>query len=198
MALKEDPSFFMAHAHQAFYHFVKGNTKAAEKWSQQTLALPVTNLTPAEKSLREFLEAVGNRAETDYAGMLAKMAKENADNAQAQDMAAAYAMFVDKDAKTAYKYVKKAVRLRSDYGPYYNLLGYTLMDLERMDQAKNAFVQYIKLAPEQANAYDSMADYFKKNGQYDQAALYYDKAANLGMRSSMQRADEARKMYAEK
>ena len=59
---------------------------------------------------------------------------------------------------------------------------------------KKYFKKYISVARTEANAYDSMAEYYMTVEDYKKSAKFYDKAASMGMQSSKERADKARSM----
>jgi Tfp pilus assembly protein PilF len=73
-------------------------------------------------------------------------------------------------------------------------MGYLYMEKKDMEKAKAALEKYIALAPKEANAYDSMAEYYMNNKEYAKSAEYYDKAVAMGMTDSKERADKARSM----
>ena len=94
--------------------------------------------------------------------------------------------------KSSVKYTLRLLELRPEFGGGYNTLGYNYMALEEMGKAKAAFEKYIALAPKEANAYDSMAEYYMTNKDYAKSAEYYDKAAAMGGAGAKERADKAR------
>ncbi|MCW8848822.1 MAG: hypothetical protein OQJ81_02495 [Melioribacteraceae bacterium] len=57
-----------------------------------------------------------------------------------------------------------------------NLMGYSLLNQERFDEAKVVFEVNIKKYPEVANGYDSFAEYFMMIGDNDNAIKYYKQA----------------------
>lgn len=63
-------------------------------------------------------------------------------------------------------------------GPY-NLLGYLNMNDGRMDDAEVCFKMYVRLAPDVANAHDSMGDFLAEKGDTAGARASYAKAIEL-------------------
>lgn len=63
-----------------------------------------------------------------------------------------------------------------------------------MKKAKAALEKYITLLPNEANPYDSMAEYYMINKEYAKSAEYYDKAGEMGMAGAKERAEKAREM----
>lgn len=84
------------------------------------------------------------------------------------------------------------IKRDSKFAPAYNLLGYSYMRLNEMQQAEASFDKYISLRPNLANPYDSKAEFLEKNGKYEEAAKLYDKAAEMGMTVSKMRAERCR------
>ena len=60
-----------------------------------------------------------------------------------------------------------------------NILGYMSMDMEQMEKAKMFFEFVIEFYPDSANAYDSMADYYERNGDFVSALANVQKAYNI-------------------
>jgi predicted alpha/beta superfamily hydrolase len=60
-----------------------------------------------------------------------------------------------------------------------NMSGYMNMDMEQMDKAKMYFDYTIKYYPNSANAYDSMADYYERNGDNHNAIKFVTKAFEI-------------------
>lgn len=84
--------------------------------------------------------------------------------------------------------MESLLKRNKKFGPAYNLLGYTYMNQGDMGKAENAFNNYIKYDPEEANPYDSKADWFMRMGQYQEAMESYEKAYQLGMAVSYNRS----------
>ncbi len=60
-----------------------------------------------------------------------------------------------------------------------NVLGYMSMDIGQMAKAKMFFEFVIEFYPDSANAYDSMADYYERNGDFVSALANIQKAYNI-------------------
>ncbi len=78
-------------------------------------------------------------------------------------------------------------KLKSHFGyavqPYpeelLNMSGYMKMDMEQMEKAKMYFELAIEYYPKSDNAYDSMADYYERNGDNDNALKFVTKAYEI-------------------
>jgi len=60
-----------------------------------------------------------------------------------------------------------------------NMSGYMNMDMNQMEKAKMYFEFAIEYYPLSKNAYDSMADYYERNGENDTAIKYVTKAFEI-------------------
>ena len=60
-----------------------------------------------------------------------------------------------------------------------NMQGYMSMDMGKMERAKMYFELTIEYYPNSANAYDSMADYYEKNGDIKKAIIFLTKAYEI-------------------
>ncbi|WP_338812127.1 alpha/beta hydrolase-fold protein [Bernardetia sp. Wsw4-3y2] len=60
-----------------------------------------------------------------------------------------------------------------------NMSGYMSMDMEQMKRAKMFFEFAIEYYPKNANAYDSMADYYERNGDNTTAIKFIEKALEI-------------------
>ncbi|TXE03739.1 esterase [Algoriphagus aquimarinus] len=81
----------------------------------------------------------------------------------------------------------RAEKLRSHFGfevpPFpedlITMSGYMNMDMGQMEKAKMFFDQGLKYFPKSANMYDSMADYYVENNDFESALAYVKKAFEL-------------------
>ena len=61
----------------------------------------------------------------------------------------------------------------------FNMSGYMSMDMDLMEKAKMFFEFSIEFYPNNANNYDSMADYYERNGDNDNAIKFVTKAFEI-------------------
>jgi hypothetical protein len=61
-----------------------------------------------------------------------------------------------------------------------NNFGYALMGEGKMDEALKVFKSNVERYPNSANVYDSLAEYYEKNGKLDLARPNYEKAVQVG------------------
>lgn len=84
-----------------------------------------------------------------------------------------------KNPSLAIKAGKKSIELDKDYGSGYNILGYAYINNNELDKASEAFDNFIRCEPENANPYDSKADLMLKQGNYIEALKLKQKAYEL-------------------
>jgi len=60
-----------------------------------------------------------------------------------------------------------------DYAAAYNLLGYLAMARDKFEEAERLFKTYVELRPEAPNPYDSLAEYYLRVGDFDNAVANY-------------------------
>ncbi len=191
-AVKTDPGFFMAYVNLAFAETAFGQYEKAAAFIKPALAIDPAGFNECEKIHRQALEAWNKDPKADPADYMDALAAAYPNTAEAHDLAGRSAVWISKDHHAAVKHFQRLLKLRPNYGGGYNSLGYCYMALGEMGKAKAAFEKYLEVSPNEANAYDSMADYFMTNKEYAKSVEYFDKAAAMGMRDAIERADRAR------
>ncbi|MBV6441594.1 MAG: hypothetical protein EPGJADBJ_03280 [Saprospiraceae bacterium] len=191
-AVKTDPNFFMAYVNLAFAETAFGQYEKAAAFIKPALAIDPARFNECEKIHRKALEAWAKDPKADPAKYMEALTAAYPNTAEAHDLAGKSAKWLSKDSKASVKHFLRLLELRPNYGGGYNSLGYSYLELGEMDKAKTAFEKYLEVSPNEANAYDSMADYFMTNKEYAKSVEYYDKAAAMGMSSAIKRADQAR------
>lgn len=84
-----------------------------------------------------------------------------------------------KNPSLAIKAGKKCVELDKNYGSGYNILGYAYINNNELNKANEAFDNFIRCEPKNANPYDSKADLMLKLGRYQEALKLKQKAYKL-------------------
>ncbi len=192
-ATEEDPAFFMAWFQRVLSSYFFGQPEAAKELTTSALNVATDNLNAAELALRQVLAIMQEDPAGDVSGPLRELAAAYGDNPQTYEIGTLLAWIQgDKDAALAN--AKKLTELRPDFGTAFNMLGYSHMALQQMDEAQEAFEAYLRLSPDDANAYDSMGEYYMNVKDFEKSAEYYQKAADMGMASSKERAEKARSM----
>ncbi|WP_169577939.1 nuclear transport factor 2 family protein [Salisaeta longa] len=100
---------------------------------------------------------------------------------------------------------RRSLAADPSFAPAYNLMGYAEVARGDMAAAKQAFREYIRLAPDEANPYDSFGEFYLNQGMLDEAAAQYKMAltknarfenartmlARIGMERSDRRFEQA-------
>lgn len=158
----------------------------------KALAIPESKLTDSEKILRKGMVEYKKNPDSKLNTMIAELLEAYPDNAQAHHIAMINYYFIDKDDQKAIEHAKKHAELSpKNYGAY-NMLGYANMRAGDMKSAKKAFKTYIKNSPDEANAYDSMGEFYMMAEDYKKSAKHYQKATDMGMETSRERAESAK------
>ena len=192
-AVQEDPTFFFAMAHLTLSYIAFKDDKAQEMM-RRALAIPGSGFTPAESTLRKLLVQLNQDSNMDPTEIMNELIAAYPNTWQAYELAANTAKFILGNEAASAAHMQTMARLRPLHGTAYNGLGYHYMAINEMKKAKAAFKKYIRVAPKESNAYDSMGEYYMTVKDYKKSARYYDKATQLGMKSSKERADQARSM----
>lgn len=193
-ALESDPEFYMALAHQAIGSLNATNTDFAQENISKALAVSENKLTGSEKILRKALVMLDNDLKADITGVVKELQAAYPTTAQAYDLGLLVNHFYKKDFTEAIKNGEMLVKLAPNHGGGYNMLGYANMNAGNMKAAKKSFKKYIKKYPEEANPYDSMGEYYMNVKDYKNSAKYYQKAADMGLKTSQAMADEAKSL----
>ncbi|MCP4310290.1 MAG: tetratricopeptide repeat protein [Bacteroidetes bacterium] len=173
LAIKEDSDFFMAHF---WMYFLSG--KRSKEIAENALMVE-TELSDGEMQIRTAFKYL-----LDGQDMKVVEHLQNAIDLYPGDPDAHKILFIlqfhyIKDLESAVKSIRRAIDACPDYSVAYNQLGYALMYLEEYEESEEAFDNYIRLAPNTANPYDSKGDYFMSTKQYDLAYESYMKAYDI-------------------
>ncbi len=196
-AMQEDPTFLMAYAHRALTHISFNQHDKAKQYIQKGLEAPSTGLTSAEHILRKVLVLLDQNPKADPTALFNELVQTYPRTPQAYEMRGVVSYFITKDNAASLKDIKKIVNLSPYYAGGQNMLGYNYMAMGNMKKAKKAFEAYIRMAPEEANPYDSMGEYYMNLKDYTKSAEFYEKAAALGMVDAQEKATKARAMIAQ-
>jgi len=171
-AVQEDSTFFMCYALGAMEATADKNYDAAAKRIAKALAIKPEGLTKAESILRKLLVQWEKDPKSSPAKVMEELVAAYPKTPQSYDLAGKFAMYVIEDKPAALAYFQNMAKLLPKEGGVHNMIGYVYMDLSQMDNAKAAFDTYLRLAPNEANAYDSMAEYYLTVKDYTKSAEY--------------------------
>jgi tetratricopeptide (TPR) repeat protein len=166
--IQKDPNF-------AFAYLFAGQTNSEFR---KNLATAVSLADKASAGEREWIFAVRDANNGNNAGQLShleQLIKLFPDDKRAQMAVANYYRNIG-DSRTALTYLNNAVKIDKKYAPPYNLIGYSNLDLGNFAAAESAFQTYIKLIPNNANPYDSYAEFLMNTGKFDASIVQYNLA----------------------
>ncbi len=189
-----DPHFFMSYAHRAMAEVSFGEYEKAGKLIDKALAICSDELTEAEQIVCKLMTQWKKDPKSSPEAVMEELVLVYPKTAEAYEMAASGALWIDKYPQQALNYFQAAQRLRPDYGPGYNMLGYAYLGTEQSAKAKETFEAYLRLSPHQANAYDSRGEYSLTVKDYARLLEYYEQVVAKGMGKAQERADKVRKL----
>jgi Tfp pilus assembly protein PilF len=172
-AVEEDPNFFMAHFWMFFI-----SSKDSKIVSDKAFKVDA-QLNPGEEQVRLALKYLMDGQNEKVVEHLTNLIDLYPSDPNLHKILYIIQFHYFKDPESAIVSIKRAVKECPDYPLAYNQLGYAYMDLEDFEQAEEALDNYIRLAPDQGNPYDSKGDYFMATKQYDEAFDSYMRAFEI-------------------
>jgi Tfp pilus assembly protein PilF len=172
-AIKEDPNFFMAHFWM-FFISSKESKKSAEKAFQSE-----AQLNPGEEQVRLALKYLIDGHDEKVVEHLTNLVDLYPSDPNLHKILYIIQFHYFKDPESAIVSIKRAVKESPDYPLAYNQLGYAYTELEDYENAEEALDNYIRLAPDQGNPYDSKGDFFMTTKQFEKAIDSYMKAYEI-------------------
>jgi tetratricopeptide (TPR) repeat protein len=163
-----DPNF-------AYAYLFAGQTNPEINANIEKAVTLADKVTPGE---REWILATRDANNGDNAGQLShwqSLVKLYPGDKRVHMQLANYYRNLGDDAK-ALTHLNDAVRIDPKFAPAYNLIGYSNINLHRNAAAEAAFKTYIKLIPNNANPYDSYAEFLMNTGRFDESIKQYSMA----------------------
>ncbi len=169
-ALAADPDFAMAHLYSAVLsggderaehmRHAKANAARASEAERQMIESYEANLAGDHDREGELLTALAERYPSDPMPMFWWANTESTQGNAAEAVAAA----------------NRALAADPTFAPAYNLIGYAEVARGDMAAADQAFREYVRLAPDEANPYDSYGEFYLNQGKLDEAKAKYEMA----------------------
>lgn len=154
-AVQLDPDFALAHV---YMHMGAGIDKA----------MAISDfVTPGEQLLIRAYHAQQNRDYQSACRFVDSLTRMYPKDKHCLLYANHAYFYVDPD--KALEYLNRALKIDPYYGAAYNLLGYELEQLGRLDEARKAYEDYMDYSPQSANAIDSYAHLLVRMGDFEQA-----------------------------
>ncbi len=148
---------------------------------EKAVELDGNNLDARFTLLQYYLNAPG------FMGGSKDMAKMQAQEIKERDVLRGYCAFgliyeaegQDDLAEAEYKACEQAMTNSVAFYEFFNTYGYFLLRQDRVKEAIEKFKKQVELAPENANAYDSLGDGYRAGERWEDAAREYRKALEI-------------------
>ncbi len=172
-AIEEDPNFFMAHFWMFFI-----SSKDSKRSSDRAFKVDA-QLNPGEEQLRLALKYLMDGQNEKVEEHLTNLIDLYPSDPNLHKILYIIQYHYFKKPEAAIASILRAIEECPDFPLAYNQLGYAYSELEDFEKAEEALDNYIRLAPDQANPYDSKGDYFMATKQYDKAYDSYMQAYEI-------------------
>ena len=166
-ALAADPAFAQAHLYRAVAsaegrdeHMSQAAAGAASDGERQLVASYQAHLDGDHERERTILRTLTERFPSDPVVWLWLA------NTQSGEV----------DAASAAAAARSGIAADPAFAPLYNTLGYAEMAQDNMDAAEAAFRDYLRVAPDEANPYDSYGEFLLAAGRLGEAEAQYELA----------------------
>ncbi|NBB87380.1 MAG: SgcJ/EcaC family oxidoreductase [Bacteroidetes bacterium] len=173
-ALAADPTFALAHLYRAW-------ASATEEQQTHHLQQAQDHLADVSEGERLMVEAF--QASVDGELDRARRLLNTVADQYPQDPHVLYIMVRGKMEQERYAdaqaTAERALEVDPSFAPAQNQLGYIALQAGDHARAERAFQEYIRLAPDQPNPYDSLGELYVEMGRYDEAIAQLDKALAL-------------------
>ncbi|GEM_PF-953441 len=189
-ALKADPNFFMGHYMQLFY-----SDKAKRKEVRTYLANYDGKLNKGEKVIKSW--ATKANSDKDYKGTadLRELVRLYPKNIFPKALLAYNLGGEEATQEEALTLLQECAKLNPDVASVHNSMGYLYLGQKKYDLAEKSFDQYIKMASDKANPYDSKGDYYMAVKEYDKAAAQFKKAYDMNSDFAMSKKKHDKAMW---
>lgn len=158
-----------------------GWAKKMRETLEESIALDADNIAARFMLMQYLVQAPG------FMGGSKEKAREHAEEIKKRDLRQghrAFSMIYESEnkvdlAEAEYKAFKEESNDAPEYYQFYNDYGYFLLRQKRYEEAITKFEKQVRLAPNNANAYDSLGDGYRAAGRLEEAADAYRKALEI-------------------
>jgi tetratricopeptide (TPR) repeat protein/TolB-like protein len=180
-AVRVDPTFALVHAQLAILLERLGEAAVAATHRGQVMK-HLDRLPERQRLLTEAKQASETNNEQAIA-LLERLLERYPDEEEAYDLMV-HTYGASRDPAVSQRTLALMERwARAIPGPgsghFHNHYGYTLIDHGLFTEAEREFRAYIRVSPDEANPYDSLAELFLMTGRPDQAIELYDRALRI-------------------
>jgi len=186
-----EPNFVLPNIYLASLNFYIKNMDRFKEYVNKSLA-STYKLNDSEVLLQEAFKKLLDDPRSNVVEFGEKLVKLNPKSVVAHQILSTFQLFAG-DYEGQIKTLTTMLKLVKDPAPIYNSLGYGYLELNKIDEAIDSFERYIKAAPDNPNAYDSMGDYYVKIEDYKKAHAYFTKAYRmdtLNFKISLEKANK--------
>ncbi len=152
--------------------------ETAKRYLDDVRSADLADLTHRERCLVERLLAARDGDSDRAMAILDACVEEDPDDVYLLNEKASV-HWARGDLATAERLYRRVVELNPNWVVAYNQLGYTTMIQERFVEAREYFVSYRYIAPDQANPHDSLGELYIIQGQWEDARLSIEHALEI-------------------
>ncbi len=174
-AIEIDPDFAMAHMYRAWC----SSTSQEFNEHMQKAAELETSVTPGERQMIRATYASGVENNPGKAIRILQQLSRDFPRDKRVRVAKASIHHQQGSYDKAIVELRLATTIDPDYSAAYNLLGYAHTQKREFGMAEQAFKNYIRVLPDEANPHDSIADLYTRMGRHNDAIRHYQKAAEM-------------------
>jgi Tfp pilus assembly protein PilF/ketosteroid isomerase-like protein len=167
-AIEADPEFALAHIYRAWL----SPPSSGEEHLRQAQAVRASD---AERQMVEAYAAHHSGDHDREIEIMADLYEQHPDDGDAATWLGNELYFNDRYDE-ATDVLRRAIAADPSNASAINMLGYTLMESGDTEGAERAFLDYIRVAPEEGNPYDSYGEFLLGEGRLDEAEVQFHKA----------------------
>ena len=190
-AIEQDPTFALAHAMRARTSSFLGNQGDIA----DDLDISVSMSLNASDDEAAMINAVANdmkNGTSTFNALSERLADKYSDDSFLA-FETVFATISEAGADKVLVRAKALYAMNPNFTPVLNMMGYAYMDKNDLDNAGKVLQEQIRRASASANPYDSMADYYLAMDNQVDALRYFEQAAKMGLKASIDKADALRK-----
>ena len=191
-AVELDPEFMMANAMVAIENLFTNNPVQFKAYANRAVNSKAP-LNESEKLVQQAIKVLIDDPQADLTPYGQELVSQNPKSYLAHQMLVTFQQ-MNRDPDGVLKTCEAMRSLTDKPGPVYNIMGYAYMATNQMEKARESFEKYLSEEPDNANAYDSMGDYYAQSQDFDQARQSYLKAYQMDSTNFMISHDKAEKI----
>lgn len=177
-AVAVDSTFAVAHLYLALAHSSLFDRRASVQAFERARAL-ADHATERERLYIEALYTDQIEKDSEKELLLCRELTEKYPDDKRAFLFLGRCFSKQKDHSSAARALRRALELDPDYVSALNALAYTYADMDSTDKAISCLERYSAVAPEDANAFDSMGDLYFGLGRLEEAAAAFREALDI-------------------